>query len=45
VIGGGLSYLVHRLGVERSATLAWLLNGRGMPTRAAAGRVVMAKPV
>jgi hypothetical protein len=45
VIGGGLSYLVHRLGVERSATLAWLLNGRGMPTRPAAGPVVMAKPV
>jgi glucan biosynthesis protein C len=45
IVGGGLSYLVHRLGVERSATLAWLLNGRGMPTRPAAGPVVMAKPV
>jgi len=45
VIGGGPSYLVHRLGVERSATLAWLLNGRGMPTRLAAGPAVMTKPV
>lgn len=45
IVGGGLSYLVHRLGVERSPTLAWLLNGRGMPTRPAAGPAVMTKPV
>ena len=45
IVGGGLSYLVHRVGVERSATLAWLLNGRQMPARLPADTVFAAKPV
>nr|WP_281392637.1 acyltransferase family protein [Sphingomonas abaci] len=45
IVGGGLSYLVHRLGVERSATLAWLLNGRPLRSRAAATPMFAPKPV
>lgn len=45
LLGGGLSYLVHRLGVERSATLAWLLNGRQTPVSPPADMVFAAKPV
>ena len=45
IVGGGVSYLVHRWGVERSATLAWLLNGRRAPAPASVGPVFAAKPV